>query len=308
MKSNNSDSVEVNISQNNYKNPTNNKSLHIILGESKTKIKFGLLSRILTNIIIFSYISNKINLNFYYIFSNIPLFTISKLEIHRLITNIFVCESLYELIIGIIMTSTIINNYENKDGTIAFFFKLFFNLIISQVILLFLYYILSFFYKIVYIYRINSREFLCVSYLVKHLLTTETKKIYNPFFGELNDRFVIVVFLLMYFFLNYEYRFENIFCLYYGFIICKYNKIFDMIFLSQKHINFIELTDFGKILKISENFVSIHTSNKNNIAKLNMNNKAKYIDNKVATDLNDERIGLKAAHDFENYENGDFVI
>lgn len=50
------------------------------------------------------------------------------------------------------------------------------------------------------VYRINSREFLCISYLVKHLLTTNTKKIINPFLGELNDRFIIVIFLLMYFF------------------------------------------------------------------------------------------------------------
>ncbi len=304
MKSNNSDSIEVNPSPNDFKNPIN-----INLGNSKTFIKHGLLSRIMIHFIIFSYISSKINLNFYYIFSNIPLFTLYKFEFHRLITNIFVCDSFYELIIGIIMISTIINNFENKEGTIIFFYKFFYNSIISQIILLFIYFIISFSYKIVLIYRINSREFLCVAYLVKHLLTTNTKKIYNPFFGELNDRFVIVLFLFMYFFLNHEYRIENLFCLFYGFIICKYNKIFDLNFLSQKYINFIELTDIGKILKISDYFISINNINKNNIEKTNIINKnsEKYLDNK-GNYMNDERIGLKAALEYDNYENGDFNI
>ena len=141
MKSNNSDSIEVNPSPNDFKNPIN-----INLGNSKTFIKHGLLSRIMIHFIIFSYISSKINLNLYYIFSNIPLFTLYKFEFHRLITNIFVCDSFYELIIGIIMISTIINNFENKEGTIIFFYKFFYNSIISKFILLFIYFIISFFY------------------------------------------------------------------------------------------------------------------------------------------------------------------
>ena len=305
MKSNNSDSIEVNPSPQDYKTPINNKGLISNSQESKLNIKHCLFSRLIIHILIFSYVFGKLNINSKFIFSNIPLFTIYKLEIHRLITNLFICESLYELIISIIMVSTIINNFENKEGTILFFFKFFYNLIISQILLLIIYYLFSLVNPMSLVYRINSRELLCISYLVKHLLTTNTKKIPNPFFGELNDRFIIVIFLLMYFFLNYEYRIDIILCLYYGFIMCKYNEIFDMKFFPQKYINAIELSDFGKILKISDYYVSAKNS-ENNIGKNTLNNLNfnKYLTIKNI-DLYDERMGLKAANDFENC---DFMI
>lgn len=294
MKSNNSSSIEVNPSEIDFKNSTNNKSLNENSKESKLCIKHCLLSRLIIRFLIFSYISSKINSNFQYIFANIPLFVIRNIEIYRLITNFFICDSFYELITGIFMISTIINNFENKEGTVLLFLKLVYNMIISQIILLTIYYIISLLYPIVFIFRINAREFLCISYLVKHLLTTETKKIYNPYLGELNDRFIIVLFLLIYFFLNHEYRFENIFCLYYGFIICKYKKIFDLDFFPYKYINFIETSNFVKILKISDYFMPFHNA-KNNISNntLNNSNINKYL-NKIQIDTNDETIGLKA--------------
>ena len=89
MKSNSSNSIEVNLTPNDFKNPRNNISSNINLGESKTNIKHGLLSRTIIHIVIFSYISSKLNFNLYYIFSNIPLFTINKFEFYRLITNFF---------------------------------------------------------------------------------------------------------------------------------------------------------------------------------------------------------------------------
>jgi len=305
MKSNNSDSIEVNPSPHDYKTPINNKGLDTNSSESKSNIKYCLFSRLIIHILIFSYVFGKLNFNSKFIFSNIPLFTIYKLEIHRLITNLFTCESLYELIISIIMISTVINTFESKEGTILFFFKFFYNLIISQIFLLIIYYFFSFINPMYLVYRLNSRELLCISYLVKHLLTTNTKKIYNPFFGELNDRFVIVIFLLIDFFLNYEYRIDIIFCLYYGFIMCKYNSFFDMKFFPPKYISAIELSDFGKILKISDYYVSVKNS-ENNIGKNTLNNLNfnKYL-HKNNFDLNDERIGLKAANDLENC---DFMI
>ena len=300
MKRKNSNCIEVNPSPSDYTIPIKAINDNYL----KNSIKHGLFSRIMIYILFFSYIFCKINFNHQYIFANIPLFTITKLEIHRIITNIFVCESFYELIIGIIMISTIINNFENKEGTILFFFKFFYNLIISQIFLLFIYFIISRFYPIAFIYRINSREFLCIAYLVKHLLTTETKKISNPYFGKLNDRFIIVVFILMYFFLNYEYRIENLLCLYYGFIICKYKKIFDLQFLSQKYIYLIESNEMGKILKISEYFVPFHSA-ENNISNNTLNNSGinnnKYL-KKNEIYKNEETIGLKANDIYEDMD------
>ena len=303
MKSVNSDSIESNPSPQDFKTPINNKIITDTEQDSKIYINHGLFSRLIIHFLFFSYLISKINFNFIFIFSNIPLFTIYKLEIHRLLINPFICESLYELITSVFMVSTIINNYENKEGTILFFFKFCYNSFIAQFILLFLYYIFSFINPIMMIYRINLREFLCTAYLVKHLLTTDTKKILNPYLGELNDRFVIVLFLLIYLFLNKEYRIDNVLCLFYGFFMCKYNKFFELELLSSKYITNIELSDIGKILKLSDYFVSIQNTyiKINNNSTITLNGAAK----NENMDINDERMGLKAANELENV---DFLI
>lgn len=301
MKSVNSDSIEGNQSPQDFKIPIENKIIIEDNTDSKIKINNGLFCHLIIHFLFFSYIISKIKFNFKFIFSNVPLFTIYKLEIYRLIINPFICDSFYELITSIIMISTIINNYEKKEGTILFFFKFVYNSVISQIFLLLIYYIISLFKPITIIYRINSREFLCTAYLVKHLLTTDNKKISNPFFGELNDRFAIVLFLVMYLFLNKEYRIDNIICLYYGFLICKYNKFFELEFLTTKQINNIELSDIGKILKISDNFVSVQKI----YIQLNNNINSNIYQKNEIIDINDERIGLKAANELENI---DFLI
>ena len=303
MKSVNSDSIESNPSPQDFKTPINNKIITDTEPDSKIYINHGLFSRLIIHFLFFSYLISKINFNFIFIFSNIPLFTIYKLEIHRLLINPFICESLYELITSVFMVSTIINNYENKEGTILFFFKFCYNSFMAQFILLFLYYIFSFIKPIMMIYRINLREFLCTAYLVKHLLTTDTKKIINPYLGELNDRFVIVLFLLIYLFLNKEYRIDNVLCLFYGFFMCKYNKFFELELLSSKYITNIELSDIGKILKLSDYFVSIQNTyiKINNNPTITLNGAAK----NENIDINDERMGLKAANELENV---DFLI
>ena len=302
MKSENSDSIESNPSPQDFKISINNKIINDDNIDSKKYINHGLFSYIFIHFLLLSYLISKINFNFKFIFSNIPLFTIYKLEFYRLLMNPFLCESLYELIESIIMVSTIINNYENKEGTILFFFKFFYNSIISQILLLLIYYLFSLIKPIVLVYRINSREFLCCAYLVKHLLTTDNKKILNPYLGELNDRFVFILFLLIYLFLNKEYRIDNFICLYYGFLICKYNKFFELEFISSKQIIYIELSDIGKILKIPENFVSIQ-----NIS-IKINHNSNNFDNfmkKENININEERISLKTANEFEDK---DFII
>ena len=71
---------------------------------------------------------------------------------------------------------------------------------------------------------------------------------------------------------------------------------------TNKNIIYIELSDIGKILKIPENFVSIQ-----NIS-IKINNNSNNFDNfmkKGIFNINDERIGLKAANE---YEDKDFLI
>ena len=74
-----------------------------------------------------------------------------------------------------------------------------------------------------------------------------------------------------------------------------------MEFLTSKQIDYIELSDIGKILKISDNFVSIQN------IYIQLNNKINsnvYPKNEII-DINDERIGLKDANELENI---DFLI
>lgn len=107
---------------------------------------------------------------------------------------------------------------------------------------------------------------------------------------------------MIYLFLNHEYRIDNILCLYYGFLICKYNKFFELEYLSNKFIISIEMSDIGKILKISDSFVSIQ----NTFTKIN-NNPISFSNNtnNRVIDINDERMGLKIANEFEDK---DFLI
>ena len=292
MKQNNPNSVEVNESIKNYNSETPLKPKN---KNNTLNLKQGLLSRSLIFILIFCYLSNKLHNNFNLIFGNIPLFTFYKFEIYRLITDLFICNSLYELLVGILMISSVINNFENKEGTILFFFQYLFNLFISQLFLVIFYIILQKFKPIFISYRLHSREFICCSFLVKHLLTTNTKKIGCLLCGEINDRFLIVFFLLMYFLINEEYRIENILCLYYGFLMCKYKKLFNLELLTQnKIINIIEMSEFGKIFKIFECFISFQKTH-----LLGINNNNNLYSNIKNNDM-DENIKMKYSFDYEN--------
>ena len=86
--------------------------------------------------------------------------------------------------------------------------------------------------------------------------------------------------------------------------MCKYNTIFELEFLSNKYITNIELSDIGKILKLSDYFVSIQ----NTYIKIN-NNSTNILNgapkNQNIIDINDEKIGLKTANELENV---DFLI
>ena len=294
MKQNNPNSIEVNESPKNYnsESPPKPKNKSNLL-----KLKQGLLSRSLIFILIFCYLSNKLQKNFNLIFGNIPLFTFYKFEIYRSITDSFICNSFSELIIGILMISSVVNNFENKEGTILFFLQYIFNLFISQLFLVIFYLIIQKLNPIFISYRLHSREFICCSFLVKHLLTTNNKKIGCLLCGEINDRFLIVFFLLMYFFINEEYRIENIFCLYYGFLMCKYKNFFNLESLTQnKIINIIEMSEFGKIFKIFECFISFQKSH-----LVGKNSNSNLFSNIKNNDI-DENIKMKSNYDYEHKE------
>ena len=49
-------------------------------------------------------------------------------------------------------------------------------------------------------------------------------------------------------------------CLFYEFFISKYNKYFELEFLLSKYLANIELSDLGKILKLSDYFVPVRNT------------------------------------------------
>ena len=58
------------------------------------------------------------------------------------------------------MISSVVNNFENKEGTILFFLQYFFNLFISQLFLVIFYLIIQKLNPIFISYRLHSREFI----------------------------------------------------------------------------------------------------------------------------------------------------
>ena len=84
-------------------------------------------------------------------------------------------------------------------------------------------------------------------------------------------------------------------CIYFWIWNIEYNQVFELEFISDKQIKYIEFSDIGKILKISDNFVSIQ----NNLTTINTNNYNNDIKNRNI-DINDEKTGLKFANEFED--------
>ena len=70
-------------------------------------------------------------------------------------------------------------------------------------------------------------------------------------------------------------------CLFYWFFISKYNKYFELEFLLSKYLANIELSDLGKILKLSDYFVPVRNTymkiynNNNNNFTITLNGAAK---------------------------------
>jgi len=90
-------------------------------------IKFGIFSKLIFMIVTLFYFSTYLNKNFNLIWSNIPLFSILSLEIFRFIPAIFISDNIFDLFFNYSVLFSIINFYENKEGTIKTFVKFFIN-------------------------------------------------------------------------------------------------------------------------------------------------------------------------------------
>lgn len=239
------------------------------------KIKFGLISKSIISLTIFNYVASFINKNYSLVFSNIPLFTLYHFEIFRFITSIFIADNLYELFLNFCIIYTIFNFWENKDGTAKFIIKLFIlNLFVFQIPILFLYFILHFLFPIVFIYKIKIIPSIGMAYLIKYVLSTETKKLFLINDKKINDRLLIFLYMIGIIILNgLKIKIEFILSFYFGFLICKYPKIFNASFLNEETIlhfekneKFLFLVGITGYIPIDESYIgNVSSSNNNNI-------------------------------------------
>jgi hypothetical protein len=193
---------------------------------SDKKVKFGIISKINISIVLFYYVATFINKNFVMIFSDIPLFTIFKFEIFRLFSGIHISEGLFECITNLFIIFSVLNHYENKEGTVKTIFSFFINVAILQIFILSIFLCINILYPIILSFKLKPLISIGISFLTKHILETEEKYILT--YGNLrfNNRFLLLFFLISGLSLNIaEFKFDYIISIYYGFMICRFKKI-----------------------------------------------------------------------------------
>jgi hypothetical protein len=278
------------------------------------KMKFGIFSRGIIFMLIYCYLNSFMNKNYILIFGNIPMFTFYYFEIFRLITGFFITENLFELIFYLFIIFTIFNYWENIEGTFKFTILIIMNLIIVQIVIGFLYIFLSVLFPILKSYQIKSLPFLGIAFLVKHLLLTNTKKIYVFPGKEFNDRFLVIIYFFWFLFLNgREFKIELIISFYYGFLMCKYPKMYTLQSLTNETVSMIENSSNMKFISNIDSYIIksldiLHTPNiplqndemmkLNN--KINNNKSEEEINNLIEKNLDDN---LQINIDITNSEN-----
>lgn len=186
------------------------------------RIKIGALSHFLIFAFTFFYSATYISKYFTLIYGDVPLFTLFSFELYRLFTGIFVVNSAFELGLNLFTTLTILNYYENKEGTTKFLIKFIVNTIFIQSITLIVYTGLYFVFPIVISYSIKPIPAVGIAFVVKHMLTTEDKNILLYKDSNINDRWLLVLILIWFICTSLDqFRLELIISLYHGYLMCK---------------------------------------------------------------------------------------
>ena len=276
---------------------------------SNGKMKFGIYSKGIIFILIYCYLISFINKNYNLIFGNIPMFTLYYFELFRIITGFFITENLFELLFNIFIIFTIFNYWENKEGTFKFAILITMNLIIIQIVMGILYIIISIIFPIVQSYQIKSLPFLGIAFLVKHLLLTNTKKIYVFPGKELNDRLLVIIYFFWFLFVNgSEFKLELIISFYYGFLMCKYPKMYTLQSLTDDTVSTIEnsnnmkfISNIDSYIMKSLNILPVSNLSINNDEIIKLNNK-NINEIKVKNEENDKEKDLKNIDDNLNID------
>lgn len=202
--------------------------------------KLGLFSKALLFLSAISYFGTFCNKYFTLVFANIPLFTVYYLEVFRLITSWITNETFFELSFSLLLIFSIINYWENKEGTFKFFVKFSINAIVFQVFVLFIYYFLHFLFSSLWIYQIKVLHSISIAFLVKHLLLTNTKSLVVLNDKKINDRLMIIVYIFLFLLINgFRYP-EFLLSFYYGFLMCKFPKYLNSQIIQDQDISRFE--------------------------------------------------------------------
>lgn len=253
------------------------------------KIRLGLISKCFIILMTINYLGYFINKNYILIFANIPLFTIFQLELYRLFTSAFLAENIIELIFNFFIILTIINYWENKDGTAKFCIKFFLNYLTFQFCLLLIYIILYIIFPSVLIYKIKIIPLIGISYLVKYMLLTNTKKLFLIKNKEISDRLLIVLYIIGFILLTgKEIRLEFFLSFYFGFLICKYPKIYDIYIFEEESILHFEKNEKYSFIVNINGYIHIDYIGKNNINTVISEKKSE--ENKVIEDQEELKI------------------
>jgi hypothetical protein len=221
------------------------------------KLKFGFFSKFLLVIFSIFYLATFVNKNFFIVFSNIPFFSIFKFEIFRLITGNFISENILDLFLNISITITILNYYENIQGTIKTMIKFWTNVLVFQIIILVVYSLLGNIFALILSFTIKPFTSFGVSLSIRHILSSD-KKIFPTMMNIIiNDRFLFLFILILGFVCNIrELKLDFLFSIYYGFLMCKFPKFLDYC-PSEEDILHIEKNEKYKFLFNTDGWITV---------------------------------------------------
>jgi len=226
------------------------------------KPKQGLITKTFISIFILFYILTYINE--YFITSNsFNTYIIYKdIEITRLISSLFISESILSLILNIFFTLTLINYYENTEGSVYFLKNFIFSTLLFELFLLSILYILSFLCPYILIMNISIYKYILISFLVKQILVSDGKFIYSYILNRSNTRFLFVLLLFSIFLMknNMNYIINEaiivITSIIYGILMAKHE-----VFFTFKQFNhyILVVIDSNQVLREVDCFISLNS-------------------------------------------------
>lgn len=226
------------------------------------KPKQGLITKVFISIHILFYILTYTN-EYFIISNSLNAYLIySKIEITRLLSSLFISESIFALLLNVYFTLSLINYFENTEGSIYFLRNFLFSSIIFQVFLLLIVYIISIPCPYILTLNISPYKYILISYLIKQILTSDGKYIFSYIFKKSNTRLQFVILLICVIFLkdimNYIINelFIIIFSIMFGCFMAKHEVFFSF---KQFNHHFLVLIDNNQVLREFDCFISLNS-------------------------------------------------